>query len=207
MVRWTADGGRVLGVSFFDRVPPPPARPAPPERPRPKWIKPETEVGGVVAAELLLAGSDRAVIGLRGITAYTNGFDVNLVAVLRQEDRDGRYFHLGFHRESPNEPPAPEFLRIGVQFADGGVATNLNEYALFDPMEEPAGPILTHDSGGGGGRRYEMRYWVWPLPPPGPVTFVCEWPAFGIPEARAEMDGQVIRDAAARAVVAWPGQE
>ena len=64
--------------------------------------------------------------------------------------------------------------------------------------------MLFPDGGGGGGRRYDMRYWVWPLPPPGPVAFVCEWPAFGIPESRAELDARLILDAAARAVESWP---
>src|SRR5256885_6760927 len=49
-----------------------------------------------------------------------------------------------------------------------------------------------------------LRYWVWPLPPPGPVAFVCEWPAFGIPESRAELHARLILDAAARAVELWP---
>src|SRR2546430_3515945 len=72
------------------------------------------------------------------------------------------------------------------------------------PDAEPTGPVLFPDGGGGGGRRYDMRYWVWPLPPPGPVAFVCEWPAFGIPESRAELDARPILDAAARALGLWP---
>jgi hypothetical protein len=49
-----------------------------------------------------------------------------------------------------------------------------------------------------------MRYWIWPLPPAGPVTFVCQWPALGIPESRADVDAELILDAAARAVQLWP---
>jgi hypothetical protein len=49
-----------------------------------------------------------------------------------------------------------------------------------------------------------MRYWVWPLPPPGPLTFVVEWPAHGIAESRAELDTQPILDAAARAIQVFP---
>jgi hypothetical protein len=49
-----------------------------------------------------------------------------------------------------------------------------------------------------------MDHWVWPLPPDGPFAFVCEWPARGIPESRAEIDGGAILQAAGRAVTLWP---
>jgi hypothetical protein len=52
-----------------------------------------------------------------------------------------------------------------------------------------------------------MRYWVWPLPPPGPVEFVCEWPLHGIAESRGALDAQLIVDAAARAIPLWPDDE
>jgi hypothetical protein len=66
---------------------------------------------------------------------------------------------------------------------------------------------LMQDGGGGGGRRYDMTYWVWPLPPAGPVTFVCEWPAQAITESRADIDAQLIRGAAEHAVPFWTGDQ
>jgi len=47
---------------------------------------------------------------------------------------------------------------------------------------------------------------MWPLPPPGPLSFVCEWPAAGIPLSRAQIDGQSIIDAAPRAQTIFPDQ-
>jgi hypothetical protein len=44
-----------------------------------------------------------------------------------------------------------------------------------------------------------------PLPPAGPVSFVCEWAAAGIPETRASLDAQLIVDAAGHSVWLWPG--
>ena len=29
-----------------------------------------------------------------------------------------------------------------------------------------------------------MRWWVWPLPPDGPLEFICQWPVYGIGETR-----------------------
>ena len=49
-----------------------------------------------------------------------------------------------------------------------------------------------------------MSYWVWPLPPSGPVTFVCEWPAYDIAETRVTVEAALIIEAAERAVPLVP---
>jgi hypothetical protein len=90
-------------------------------------------------------------------------------------------------------------LRFGVQFADGRKATNLDQ-PPYDPEHEPDRPVLHRHGGGGGGSIWDMEHWVWPLPPTGPFAFVCEWPARGIAESRAELGAVSILDAAARAV-------
>jgi hypothetical protein len=192
-------------MSFFDRLPPAP--PPEPEPPRPVWTKPEAALAGVVAEELLLARTDDAAIAITGLLAYHTGFEFILGAVLRREDRRGLMFDPGLHHWSgrhDDEPLPAEFLRMGVQFADAGVATNLGRPPFPPPDAEPAGPLLLPEGGGGGGRRYDIRYWVWPLPPPGSVAFVCQWPAHGIPESRVEIDAQLILDAATRAIDLWP---
>jgi hypothetical protein len=171
-------------------------------------MKPEAALPGVVAEGLLLARTDDAVVAVTGLMAYPTGFEFVLTAVLRHEDRRSRIFDPGLQHGwlggRDDEPLPPEFLRLGVQFADGGVASNLDRRAFPRPDTEPAGPILIADGGGGGGRRYDMRYWVWPLPPPGPVGFICEWPAHGVAESRMDIDARLILDAAARAVSPWP---
>jgi hypothetical protein len=47
---------------------------------------------------------------------------------------------------------------------------------------------------------------VWPLPPAGPLVFVCEWPALGVEESRAQLDARLVLDAAARSRPLWPEQ-
>jgi hypothetical protein len=69
---------------------------------------------------------------------------------------------------------------------------------------ESAGLILNPLSFGAGRRHQDRSYWVWPLPPAGPLAFVCEWAAFDIPEARAGTEAQPILDAAQRTVQLWP---
>jgi hypothetical protein len=48
-----------------------------------------------------------------------------------------------------------------------------------------------------------MEYRVRPLPPPGPLAFVCVWPARGIPSAGVEVDGAAVLRAADAAVTLW----
>jgi hypothetical protein len=68
----------------------------------------------------------------------------------------------------------------------------------------PAGLILRPHSFGGGPPDWNLSYWVWPLPPAGPATFACEWAAYAIPETRADIDGQLIVDAARHSIQLWP---
>jgi hypothetical protein len=186
-------------VGFFDSVPPPPPpEPEPPAPPRPVWVKPETQVGGSVGVDLLLARSDEAALALTGLIAYPNGFSFTIAAVLREEDRRGRVHHYGYQPDGSGAPE-PEFLRVGVRFADGRVAANLAGRPRFDD-ETPDRPVLMADSGGGGGRRFDMGYWVWPLPPAGPLTVVVAWPGYHIDETSAQIDAALLHDAAGRAI-------
>jgi hypothetical protein len=156
-------------------------------------------VGGSVALDLLLARSDDAAVALTGLIAYPNGFAFTIAAVLREEDRRGRVHHHGFHPGETGEPPA-EFLRLGLRFADGRVATNLAGHPWSDDVT-PDRPLLMPDSGGGGGRRFDMGHWVWPLPPAGPLTFFVAWPGYHIDETSAEIDATVLHEAAGRAIL------
>ena len=82
--------------------------------------------------------------------------------------------------------------------------TNLDITGIGGPHDHrPKGPVLEGGGGGGIGQRYDLYYWVWPLPPPGRLAFVCEWPALGIPLSRYEIDSALIRDAAARDAPLW----
>jgi hypothetical protein len=64
--------------------------------------------------------------------------------------------------------------------------------------------MLSFGDGGGGGRTYDHNMWLSPVPPAGPLTFICRWPAFGIQESHTELDGTQISDALARVETLWP---
>jgi hypothetical protein len=48
-----------------------------------------------------------------------------------------------------------------------------------DEEAEPEGPVPSQGGGGGSDDYWESSFWLWPLPPPGPLAFVVEWPAKG----------------------------
>jgi hypothetical protein len=58
----------------------------------------------------------------------------------------------------------------------------------------------------GNGRRYTFDYWAWPLPPPGPLSFVCEWPSHGVPQTGHDVDAEEILAASRQARRLW-GEE
>ncbi|HVU76667.1 MAG TPA: hypothetical protein VHC67_03730 [Gaiellaceae bacterium] len=73
------------------------------------------------------------------------------------------------------------------------------------PPDEAPELSLVQRGGGGGTRRWDVRFWVWPLPPEGPFTFVVEWPSQGVELTRHEIDAAPILEAAGRAYELWPG--
>jgi hypothetical protein len=109
------------------------------------------------------------------------------------------------------ERGARRSFRLGLQRADGTKVIGQHGGPGPGPKPErdaePAGPILRPFLGGGGPRSSFWRWWAWPLPPPGPLEFVSDWPAAGIPETRAGLDGQLILDAAARSIRLWPDDD
>ena len=66
--------------------------------------------------------------------------------------------------------------------------------------------LILRGTSGFGGRSSETTMWMWPLPPPGLLEFVCEWRAEGIELTRRELDAQVILDAAAQVDELWPDE-
>jgi hypothetical protein len=195
-------------MGFFESLVSEPAPDAEPAR-MPAWFKPAAVLPGSVGMELLLAHNDEAAVAISNLNAYPSGFSFTLVAVLRGADRSGALseFLRGPHR-APDPQDIPDaFVRLGIQFADGTVASNVGDGGLPAMDVMPDGPVLAPLSGGGGVHRYDLDHWVWPLPPPGPVTFVCAWPVVGIGESTITIDAATIAAAAARSVVLWPEDE
>jgi hypothetical protein len=175
----------------------------------PAWAGPPHNVlPGVVPAELIVARTDQTVVAITGLRAYPTGIGFTLSLRLRHiSPRERWRFATLFGYGLPEGEPLPdELLRFGVQFADGGKATNLDPPHPRDDGE-PDGPVLVEQGASGyGTSAWDTEEWVWPLPPPGPLAFVCEWPGRGIGLSRAEIAAEEIRRAAGRAVTLWPDE-
>lgn len=217
-------------MEFFEPPPPCPRPRRRRRRQTPPWFSaPDGVLPGVVAVELVVARTDRVAVCVSRLAAYASGFELDLVTMAsREDDEDDELDPMLFggrrmrSARSAGEHGIPdEMLRFGVEFADGAKATNTDAGPFTDSLDgdgeshvfvaagaradarerEPAGPVLQPGGGGGGGGSWRQHYWVWPLPPPGRVTFVCQWPAAEIELTRCDVDASVILDAVGRAQV------
>jgi hypothetical protein len=196
-------------MGFFDHAlhrPPPPSEPRPRQRAVPGWVKPETEVPRVVELATVMARSEKAAVALGQVRVYSSGFEFDFFAVLRRAELRSHPF-WPITEVHGDDIVGSDILRIGLQFADGVVLTNVDRHVGgVDLDNQPRGPMLMSGGSHAGQRRQDATFWVWPLPPPGPLTFVVEWPARQIPESRHEIDANLILDAATRVVDLWPDE-
>jgi hypothetical protein len=117
-------------MSFFE----PPARPpAGVARAKvvspPAWIAPPHNVlPGIAPMQVIVARTDETVIAVAGIQAYPAGFSFTLSLRLRNlsAQEEQRLPYLFDSTDPEDDPLAGDFLRFGVQFADGRKATTLD---------------------------------------------------------------------------------
>jgi hypothetical protein len=192
-------------VGIFEQTAPP----LPPELPRdPEWLAPPDDV--VPAAfplQLVLARGDEVAILVHGGLAYPTGFGFSFALRRRRGGQDENDPIHAWHEVAREGAIPAEALRFGIQFADGGKATVFDHARLFRSRERPPGPALVQRGGTGSGRGWDLEFWVWPLPPEGPVAFVCEWPLYQLELRRQVIDAAVIREAAAKARRLWPQEQ
>jgi hypothetical protein len=154
--------------------------------------RPAAEFGVPVAADIPLFRDDDIAVTVTSLRAFSTGFTYTLHLLTREPQEVGAFERL-------RHGHGDELLRHSVRYPDGATADNVTP---------AAGPLtLVTGSGGGGGHRYELNFWVSPLPQPGEVTFACRWPARNIPESAATIDGGLIAAAAARSTPVWPPSE
>ncbi len=183
--------------------------PAPVRRFVPAWLRaPQGVFPGVLALELVLARTEKVAIVIPRVYGYPEGFEIELRVISGPDgaELDSRLYRAGLAGRLDLDDqglPPPEMFRFAVEFADGSRVTNTMPFAK-DLHVQPGGPVMHAQGGGGGAGNWRQFLWVWPLPPAGSLTFVCEWPALQIPVTRRTVDAQDILDAAARSEVLFP---
>jgi hypothetical protein len=147
---------------------------------------------------LQLGRSEQTAIAITGMSAYSNGFEIFVTRLIRPETP-------GFDEDPV--PGAPrgmlaerQSFQISLQLSDGRTVTSGRP-----PVDaEPTGPILRSCGGGGTSHCLIARWWAWPLPPSGPLEFICQ---LGTGETRVGVDAQLILDAAQHSVRVWSDDE
>jgi hypothetical protein len=179
---------------FFE--PPPPLEP----EPHHEWEGPPRGIPVTIPTELIVARTEHAVVYLAALVAYPTGFVAEVVVLTDASDPDLDPFdhdHRFTARRDGAIPPGQ--LRFGFAFADGSKATNTGAYVdWYETERRPDAPVMSIGGGRGDDGHWERTFWVWPLPPPGPLELVCEWPGANIPPTRVALDGGSLLEAALR---------
>lgn len=169
-----------------------------PYAPHPRQGPPDGVLGEPVAGHTVLARTDTLVVAADRIVAYPNGFELGVT--IRTDDRPTHgSFDDQRHRAWSGVAAFPgESVRVSVVFADG-------RRAMVDNFTSaPAGDVQLVPIGGHGTQsRFDQRFWVEPLPPPGRLAVVVEWERRGLTEARADLDAGAILEAATKAETLW----
>lgn len=161
---------------------------------------------GQLSLSLKLGTGKSACVALTGLRCWPKFAEMSITTYfpysgqgpgLRQD------LPLALHRFQVD---AEHSLKLGVLFADGRCATNLDPIkwqsgASRDPAMDQ--PVLLLGGGVGRPGHTESLVEIFPLPPASPMTLIVEWPEEGIAETRTEIDGAAIRAAAASATDIW----
>jgi hypothetical protein len=194
-------------MSFFDSIPEPPLPPEPVRRRRPVWMRSDAVIPGSVRAEVVLVRTEQVAVAVGSVRAYPNGFEFTLHTRLRRGDEAGPMVGDPLERHGRRGGQAPgDVLRLGVLYADGRRAATTGGHWRPDDDDDPERLVLHQNGSGGSAGRWDGDFWVSPLPPEGPVTFVVSWLRHGVAETRADLGGAAIREAAGHAVILWPDE-
>jgi hypothetical protein len=164
--------------------------------------RPTLFVPAYLPTDEVIAVSDEVAVAMHGIACYPRGFAFSLETTTRYvesvEDEANEDMHGPFSFWAARVEGS---ARFGIEYSDGRRGTLDERWPRPTKSREIT---IQLGGGGGGGGSWRADIWVQPLPPPGPVTFAVEWGRTGIPETLHTLDGELFREAAARAKRVFP---
>ena len=167
-------------------------------------MRPDGVIPGPAPAELFLIRTNVVAVAVCGVVGYPNGFEFTVHTLLRH----GQFVWGKSPLDSLADPRTrqePEWaLRLGVLYADGRRARTSSHRPIPAHQADGEHLVLLETGTGGTERQWDGSFWVHPLPPGGPVTFVASWLLYEVAETRAELDSSAINEAAGRAMILWP---
>ena len=203
-------------MSFFDDLPAPPERPRQPKFVPPPWAGPPAdELPAVVPLGRFLQRTPRMVMAVKSVEVYSTGCVLELVWTIRR----GTESDAGWGAVSERCFNRPSFrhglqgggggFRLGLAYPDGGKAT-ADEWPHWgiEGADPGPGPVLTTAGGGGGSGSDDevnssMKFWLWPLPPPGELRIVAQWADIGMAQESIVVSGEELASAAERVQPYW----
>ena len=136
-------------------------------RPQAAWFRsPDNELGVALALRLVLVRTASLALLVDQLVAYTTGFSFRLAG--RSRPGTAATNRRRFDRVLTPRAGDMQQLLIGIEFADGRRATNLEHRP---PESGDPGPVLRGGGGSAGGGRFDFEFWLWPLPSDGQLTF------------------------------------
>jgi hypothetical protein len=180
---------------------PPPVPPMPGRPPsRTQFGPPDGVLGRPVPISAVIVRTASLVIAVQRVTAYPTGLELEITVRVRTEPVHGSFDRIQRRTWGGTSAFPGEALRVGVVFPDGRRAWSEN----FGTGPPPSGDVTLLPIGGSGTQaRFDQRFWVAPLPPPGPLGVVVEWESRDLPETRVDLDAAAIVDAADGAESLW----
>lgn len=160
-----------------------------------RWMPPDNEVPGVLGVGQAVTRTADAALLLLALRVYSTGVVLDL-ALRRRVEPDP---------SAERYQPTDHGLLVGVELADGRVATSVGTSALgLREPEDADVPALSTLGGGGGGRSYELSYWLTPAPPPGDLVVLAVGEPLGLPEGRVVVPAAALAEARERGERLWP---
>jgi hypothetical protein len=198
-------------MGFFDSLP----KPVPPEPPQyfqhPPWVEPGRNImPATLAVDGVLVRTPTVGVFADGFRVYPYGFSFGITILINgsageEQAEDPFRLYPRFRQTEPTPADRDNALRIGVEFPNGRGASIFSPREPEDESEAPQPPVISLEgANSGGSNRWTLGFWVWDLPKSGDVSIVYSWLARSVPESRLTLDGEILRAAAARAVVLWP---
>jgi hypothetical protein len=167
--------------------------------PHPRQGPPEGVLGQPVAGLTVVARTETMVVAADRIVAYPSGFEFGITIRTNERPAHGSFDDQRQRAWAGVAAFPGESVQVAVVFADG------RRGAVDNFSSAPAGDVrLIPIHGHGTQTRFDQRFWMEPLPPPGPLGVVVAWERRGLAESRADLDAGAIVEAASRAETLWP---
>lgn len=147
---------------------------------------PPDELPALLPIGARFAATDHVAIAVVSVRVFSDGIEFQIARYVRRGSLSRRDFSelAQFDPAARDDETLEGQLRFGVELSTGQKITN---WSNVDPSSGPLGQTHyslsdTGRSGSGTDDRYEWadNLWLHPLPPPGPIDFVTQWPAAGI---------------------------